>query len=82
MEEKIINILKECCEDFEDVLDYDGDNMVEDGIIDSFTVLSLVNALEKEFDITIPARCVLPTNFGNKEMIISLVQQVLGEKNR
>lgn len=80
MEEKILNILKECCEDYEDVLDYNGENMVEDGIIDSFTVFSLVNALEQEFDITIPARCVLPVNFGNKEMIISLVQKILEEK--
>ena len=82
MEEKIINILKKCCEDFEDVMEYDGECMVEDGIIDSFTVLSLVDALEWEFDIIIPARCVLPANFGNKEMIISLVKKVLEEKSK
>ena len=62
MEEKIINILKKCCEDFEDVMEYDGECMVEDGII--------------------PARCVLPANFGNKEMIISLVKKVLEEKSK
>ena len=63
MEEKIINILKKCCEDFEDVMEYDGECMVEDGIIDSFTVLSLVDALEGEFDI------IIPDNFFGKKSV-------------
>lgn len=82
MEEKILKILKECCEDIEKVLSYDGDNMVKDGIIDSFTVIHLVDAIEEEFNIIIPARCILPENFGNKEMIVSLVQKVLEEKDQ
>ena len=50
MEERILKILEEQCEE---VLDYDGDNMMEDGVIDSFTVLDIINGLEEEFDIEI-----------------------------
>ncbi len=34
MEEKVLEILEEHCEE---AIDYDGDSMMEDGIIDSFT---------------------------------------------
>ena len=50
MEEKVLEILEEHCEE---ALDYDGDSMMEDGVIDSFTVINVVSDLEEEFDIEI-----------------------------
>ena len=37
MEEKVLEILEEYCEE---ALSYKGDSMMEDGIIDSFTVIN------------------------------------------
>ena len=76
MEEKILAILEEHCEE---ALDYDGDSMMEDGIIDSFTVINIVNDLEDEFDIEIDAKYVVSENFRNKEAIIAFVQKLLEE---
>ena len=76
MEEKILEILEEHCEE---ALDYDGDSMMEDGIIDSFTVINLISDLEDEFDIEIDAKYVVAENFKNKEAIIALVQKLLEE---
>ena len=73
MEEKILEILGEHCEE---ELDYDGDSMMEDGIIDSFNVIS---DIEDEFDIEIDAKYVIAENFKNKEAIIALVQKLLEE---
>lgn len=76
MEEKILEILEEHCEE---ALDYDGESMMEDGIIDSFTVINLISDLEDEFDIEIDAKYVVAENFKNKEAIIALVQKLLEE---
>ena len=76
MEEKILEILEEHCEE---ALDYDGDSMMEDGIIDSFTVINVVSDLEDEFDIEIDAKYVIAENFRNKEAIIELVRQLIDE---
>lgn len=76
MEEKILEILKEHCKK---ALDYAGDSMMEDGVIDSFTVINVVSDLEEEFDIEIDAKYVIAENFRNKEAIIALVARLLEE---
>ncbi len=76
MEEKVLEILEEYCEE---ALDYDGDNMMEEGVIDSFTVINIVSELEDVFDIEIDAKYVVAENFRNKEAIIELVRQLIDE---
>ncbi len=76
MQERILKILSEYCEE---ALTYNGDSMMEDGIIDSFTVINVVSDLEDEFDIEIDAKYVIAENFRNKEAIIALVQKLLEE---
>lgn len=78
MEEKIFNILKEHCEE---ALDYDGNSMMEDGVIDSFTVISVVEDLEDVFDIEIDAKYVVAENFKNKESILALMRMLLERGN-
>ena len=73
MQERILEILSEYCEE---ALTYNGDSMMEDGIIDSFTVINVVSDLEDEFDIEIDAKYVISENFRNKE---ALVQKLLEE---
>lgn len=76
MEEKVLEILEEYCEE---ALDYTGDNMMEEGVIDSFTVINIVSELEDSFDIEIDAKYVVAENFRNKEAIIELVRQLVEE---
>ena len=53
MEEKVLEILEEYCEE---AIGYTGDNMMEEGVIDSFTVINIVSELEDAFDIEIDAK--------------------------
>lgn len=76
MEEKVLEILEEYCEE---ALDYTGENMMEEGVIDSFTVINIVSELEDVFDIEIDARYVVAENFKNKEAIMDLVRRLLEE---
>lgn len=79
MEEKILKILEEHCEE---ALEYDGDSMMEDGVIDSFAVYNIAGDLEEEFDIEIASKSVTAESFRNKEAIIALVKKVLEEKEQ
>ena len=76
MEEKVLEILEEYCEE---ALTYTGDNMMEEGVIDSFTVINIVSELEDEFDIEVDAKYVVAENFKNKEAIIDLVRRLTEE---
>lgn len=76
MEEKVLEILEEYCEE---ALAYTGENMMEEGVIDSFTVINIVSELEDIFDIEIDAKYVVAENFKNKEAIIALVERLLEE---
>lgn len=75
MEERVLAILEDNCEE---ILDYTGDNMVEDGIVDSFTLIAIVGDLEEEFDIEIDASYVVEEYFGNKDAILALMRELLG----
>ncbi len=74
MEEKVLEILEEYCEE---ALTYEGDNMMEEGIIDSFTVINIVSELEDAFDIEIDAKYVVAENFKNKAAILELVERLV-----
>lgn len=76
MEEKVLEILEEYCEE---ALAYTGENMMKEGVIDSFTVINIVSELEDIFDIEIDAKYVVAENFRNKEAIIELVRRLAKE---
>lgn len=74
MEQKVLEILAEINED---ILEYDGDSLIEDGLLDSFQVVDLVGMLEEEFDIEIDAELVIVENFETKEAIMNLLKGIL-----
>jgi len=77
VEEKILNILRETNDE---LLTYDGDNMLRDGIVNSFTFIALVSSIEDEFDLEIDDSLLNSKYFGNKDRVIKTVM-VLMEKN-
>lgn len=74
MKEKVLEILAEVNEE---ILDYDGDNLVESGMLDSFQIIDLVEMFEEAFDIEIDAELVVVENFRTKEAIIEMLEGIL-----
>ena len=74
--DRIIEILEEIIpgEDVETC-----DTLVDDEILDSFAIISLVAALEEEYDITISPAELVPENFNSAEAIWKLIQRLKGE---
>ena len=73
MEERVMKVLDDINQE---IRDYDGDNLFEAGLLDSFQVIDLVSELEEEFDIEIDAKYVLEENFKTKDAIINLIKKL------
>jgi acyl carrier protein len=52
------------------------ENLIEDEILDSFDIVSLVAAINDEFDIQITAKDIIPENFNSAEKIYELIQKL------
>ncbi len=74
MEEKVLEILAQVNED---ILDYDGDNLIESGLLDSFQVIDLVEMFEEEFNMEIDAELVVVENFVTKDAILEMLKGIL-----
>ena len=73
MKEKIIKILTDLRPEF-DFTD-ESLNFIEEGMLDSFDVVSLVDALDTEFNIVIDGVDIVPENFSTLDSIMSLLKK-------
>lgn len=70
MKNKIIEILNEIRPEF----DFNTEvNFIENGMLDSFDVVSLVTALDDEFNISIDGTDIIPENFSTLLAIVTLL---------
>lgn len=54
-------------------------DFIEEGLLDSFDVVSLISELEAEFNILIDALDILPENFESAEKISEVVKKNGGQ---
>lgn len=69
---KIIDILHEIRPEFNFE---DSDDFISDGYIDSFDLVTLVAALEKEYGVKIRGTEIVPENFLNLDAIKNLLKK-------
>lgn len=53
--------------------------LVDDKIIDSFDIVSIVSDLSDEFDITIPPEEIVPKNFNSARALYAMVERLMEE---
>ena len=72
MESEILEMLEE----LKPGEDYSGSNsFVDDGLLDSFDIISLVSMLEEKYDIAVDGLDIIPAYFQNIETILNLVKK-------
>jgi len=49
--------------------------LVDDGLIDSFDITSIITALDEEYDVRIEASEIEPENFNSVEAILETVKR-------
>ena len=70
MRESILEALKRVNED----VDFESsEDFVEDGLLDSFDIVTLVEELEDEFGVEISGTDIVPENFVNVDSIEALI---------
>ena len=51
-------------------------DLVDEGILDSLDIVTLVTEIDAEFDVTIPAEEIVPENFNSAEALMSLIERL------
>ena len=53
--------------------------LIDDQILDSFDIVTLVAEIDAEFDVQIPAEELVPENFNSAEALYALIQKLENE---
>ncbi len=56
------------------------ETLIDDRIIDSFDIVSIISDISDEFDITIPVEEIIPKNFNSAKALYALVERLIEEE--
>ena len=51
-------------------------HLIDNHLLDSLSIISLVAELEDTFDVTIPAVEIIPDNFNSAEAMMEMIQRL------
>lgn len=74
--ETLLNILSELHPE----VDFETETaLIDNQILDSFDIVTIVAEIDSEFDVQIPAEELIPENFNSAEALYALVEKLLDE---
>ena len=74
--EALLNILNELHPD----VDFEtADRLIDDKILDSFDIVTIVAEIDAEYDVAIPAEELIPENFNSAKALYALVEKLMDE---
>ena len=73
MKEQLLELLEEIRPD----VDFENEKqLITDGVLDSFDIVSMVTAMNDEFDIEIEVGNLVPDNFNSIEGMMALIEKL------
>ena len=75
--DELLEILQEL---HSDVDCEDCDTLIDDKILDSFDIVTLISEINSEFDVAIPAEEIIPENFNSAKALWSLIERLEDEE--
>lgn len=64
-------------QDIHPEIDYEKEkNLIDNGIFDSFDIVTLISEIVVNFDIKVPANEITPDNFNSLEAIMALLEKL------
>lgn len=71
--DKVIEILSDLHED----IDFTTcKTLIDDKILDSFDIITVITEINSEFDVAIPADKIIPENFNSAQALAALVEEL------
>lgn len=55
------------------------EHLIDDMILDSLDIVSLISEISEEFDVTITAKDIIPANFNSAKTLYELIQRLEDE---
>ena len=72
-----MNELLEILNDIDDTVNWEDETaLIDDRILDSFGVISLISELEDQFEIEIDASEIVPENFNSADAMWKMIQRL------
>ncbi len=72
--EALLNILRDLHPD----VNFDTcTTLIEEAILDSFHIVTIVAEVDAEFDVAIPAEELVPENFNSAQALYALIQRLM-----
>lgn len=71
--EELLEILQDLHPDVDFEME---EHLVDDKILDSFDIVSLIAEINETFDIAITAKDIIPENFNSVEALYALIQSL------
>lgn len=74
--EKLIELLS----DVRDDVDFrECTTLVDEGVLDSFDIIQIINVIDEEYGIEVPATEIIPENFNSAVAILNMIQRLQEE---
>ena len=71
--EKLLEILS----DLHPEVDFENnEELIDDGILDSLDIVTIVTEIDDKFDVTIPAEEIIPENFNSAKALMALITRL------
>lgn len=75
-----MNELIEILENLHPEVDFDTcTTLIDDKILDSFDIITIISEINEEFDVVIPAEEIIPENFNSAQALYELVSKLADE---
>ena len=71
--EKLIEILKKYNADVDY---YTNEHLIDEELLDSLDIISIVTDIDNEFDVEITAKDIIPENFNSAEKLYDLIKRL------
>lgn len=72
-----MNELLEILQDLHPEVDYETcDTLIDDKILDSFDIVTIISEISENFDIVIPAEEIVPENFNSAQALYELIERL------
>lgn len=71
--EKLLEILN----DLHPEVDFENnEELIDDGILDSLDIVTIVTEIDDKFGVTIPAEEIIPENFNSAQALMALITRL------
>lgn len=74
MRERLLTVLQESYPE----IDFESsEELVDDGVLDSLTLVGIISALSLEFGVILPYEDIVPENFNSIDSMVALIQKFM-----